>query len=224
MNADPENIRLTAEMREEIRHQIRAEIGWVLKFLGVGGLIAFVASAGIFINHIIRNGELYARASIEGFIYKEYSVFQEEIKGKLVLVREALNKNELMVTRVDEQVIAMAAKASSVSNKVKNLETGFDGGNYEKMSDLLVLIKEGKTDVFSKILTDIEALKNTVSSKISECRICFIETERSDQCGGNHDTCGDWSPRVERAWTEKFRDDTDNRGGGCTYQWRVECR
>ena len=67
------------------------------------------------------------------------------------------------------------------------------------------------------------------STVITGCQICFNETEGSDQCGGARETCSGWTaPPFENgkspAWTEPFRDDTDSRGGGCTYQWRVECQ
>ena len=51
-------------------------------------------------------------------------------------------------------------------------------------------------------------------------RICFKETERSSQCQGPSHTCSGWSSNP--AWTQSFRDDTNNRGGGCHYQWRIE--
>ena len=45
-------------------------------------------------------------------------------------------------------------------------------------------------------------------------RICFKETERSSQCQGPSHSCSGWSSRP--AWTQAFRDDTDNRGGAAT--------
>ena len=53
-------------------------------------------------------------------------------------------------------------------------------------------------------------------------RICFKETERSSQCQGPSHTCSGWSNSP--AWSESFRDDTDNRAGGCQYQWRIEAQ
>ncbi len=61
---------------------------------------------------------------------------------------------------------------------------------------------------------------------VSQClaedgfRICFRETERSSQCQGPSYTCSGWSSNP--AWTQSFRDDTDNRGGGCRYQWKIQ--
>ena len=59
---------------------------------------------------------------------------------------------------------------------------------------------------------------------ISRCRICFREIQGSDECQGSRYTCSGWSDLPVPSWTKWFRDDTDNRLGGCTYQWRAECK
>ena len=63
------------------------------------------------------------------------------------------------------------------------------------------------------------------SNTITRCRICFRETEGSSQCQGTRASCSGWASLTNRypSWTSSFRDDTDNRGGGCRYQWRLEC-
>ena len=48
-----------------------------------------------------------------------------------------------------------------------------------------------------------------------------METEGSSQCQGSRNSCSNWSTSAD--WTHGFRDDTDIRGGGCTYHWKVEC-
>eukprot|EP00731_Ephydatia_muelleri_P012047 Em0006g941a len=50
--------------------------------------------------------------------------------------------------------------------------------------------------------------------------VCFKETEGSSQCQNNRNSCSGWSNSP--LWSLPFRDDTDSRGGGCTYQWRIE--
>ena len=78
------------------------------------------------------------------------------------------------------------------------------------------------------------------SSNSSACRVCFQETEGSEQCQLNRGpTCSGWS--TSPAPTDVFRDETDgmmfiacmsvqmvfsmsDRPGGCTYQWRLECK
>ena len=60
---------------------------------------------------------------------------------------------------------------------------------------------------------------------IQVCRVCFKEVEGSSQCQGNRQSCSGWSApgSTNPSWTLPFRDDTDNRGGGCTYQWFLDC-
>ena len=55
-----------------------------------------------------------------------------------------------------------------------------------------------------------------------EYRLCFKETEGSSQCQGSRSSCTDWGK--SNSWTAPFRDDTDDRAGGCTYQWSIEER
>ncbi len=63
------------------------------------------------------------------------------------------------------------------------------------------------------------------SKKVEQCRVCFKETTGNKQCHGNRNTCSSWSkPNETGTYTEVFRDDTDDRGGWCAYQWKVECR
>nr|VFK78043.1 MAG: Collagen triple helix repeat-containing protein [Candidatus Kentron sp. SD] len=60
---------------------------------------------------------------------------------------------------------------------------------------------------------------------ITQCRICFRETEGSSQCQGTRSSCSGWASLTNKnpSWTAPFRDDTDGRGGGCRYQWKLEC-
>ncbi|XP_068708876.1 uncharacterized protein [Montipora foliosa] len=66
---------------------------------------------------------------------------------------------------------------------------------------------------------------NQISKEV--CRVCFKETEGSSQCQGSRESCSGWSalgmniPNPD--WTSPFRDDTDNRSGGCSYSWFLDC-
>lgn len=60
------------------------------------------------------------------------------------------------------------------------------------------------------------------STALRRCRICFQEGEGSSQCERNRDTCSGYGT-TDGGWTEWFRDETDNRNGGCQYHWKVEC-
>ena len=64
--------------------------------------------------------------------------------------------------------------------------------------------------------------QDDISNVAKEYRLCFQETEGSSQCQGTRSSCTGWSSRP--SWTSPFRDDTDNRGGGCKYQWKIEER
>ena len=80
-------------------------------------------------------------------------------------------------------------------------------------------------DKVNNSVATMETLRGEIGQRISECRVCFREVERSSQCQGAWDTCSGWSnARNTGDWTEAFRDDTDRRAGGCQYQWRLECR
>ena len=69
-----------------------------------------------------------------------------------------------------------------------------------------------------------------MDAMITQCRICFKETEGSSQCQETRESCSAWSGRndvngvVVGNWTKPFRDDTDHRPGGCNYQWMVQCK
>ena len=56
-----------------------------------------------------------------------------------------------------------------------------------------------------------------------EYRLCFAELEGSSQCQGTRTSCTGWSRSVP-SWTRLFRDDTDDRAGGCRYVWKIESR
>mmetsp|Transcript_15854 Transcript_15854/g.32537 ORF Transcript_15854/g.32537 Transcript_15854/m.32537 type:complete len:259 (-) Transcript_15854:115-891(-) len=65
-------------------------------------------------------------------------------------------------------------------------------------------------------------VENVKPTGRKEYRLCFREVEGSSQCGGTRSSCTAWGDGS--SWTAPFRDDTANRGGGCTYQWIIEER
>ncbi len=71
---------------------------------------------------------------------------------------------------------------------------------------------------FNQFSNDLVYVKSRI---VHACRVCFREVEGSSQCGGHRDTCSGWSTSSD--WTAGFRDDTDSRGGGCIYQWKLDC-
>ena len=57
-----------------------------------------------------------------------------------------------------------------------------------------------------------------------QCRICSSMSGGS-QCGGGGG-CSGWSGAGSpgKKWTPSYWDDTDDRPGGCTMKWAIECR
>lgn len=100
--------------------------------------------------------------------------------------------------------------ASAIEKRISSLETELQAHKV-------------KADGFAaSAVAQIERLGAT---KVNQCRICFRETEGGIQCQRNRASCSGWSEVGSTgAWTQPFRDDTDNRSGGCVYQWRLECK
>jgi len=69
----------------------------------------------------------------------------------------------------------------------------------------------------------IEQRRNSAMKEKKVCRVCFRETEGSSQCHGTRNSCSGWTTGGPVQWTAPFRDDTDFRAGGCTYQWFLDC-
>jgi len=80
------------------------------------------------------------------------------------------------------------------------------------------------TQRFDEVELQVPAVQEQWRYSYARCRVCFSETEGSSQCHGSRYSCSGWSDLPVPSWTAPFRDLTDGRGGGCTYQWRVECR
>ena len=57
---------------------------------------------------------------------------------------------------------------------------------------------------------------------IRGCRVCLSVTGPYDQCQGHRNTCSGWS--TSPSFSPYYRDDTDNRGGGCYMHWKLECK
>jgi hypothetical protein len=92
----------------------------------------------------------------------------------------------------------------------------------------ITLIHQKIQDVknsFHSVNSLIGNLDSKISAKLTACRVCFLETEGSSQCQGNRNSCSAYTSVTVRSpeWTSGFRDDTDKRGGGCMYHWKVEC-
>ncbi len=86
----------------------------------------------------------------------------------------------------------------------------------------LAALERAVFDLWSALIT----LETRIEEEpIRECRVCFQEIEGSSQCQDTRNSCSGWSSVQETGdWSLPFRDDTDDREGGCQYQWRLECR
>jgi len=93
----------------------------------------------------------------------------------------------------------------------------------ENLSGMLEQTANERHQRISKLETDLKAFESKMNRLVTRCRVCFRETEGSSQCQRSRNSCSGWSNSNSPEWTDGFRDDTDRRSGGCTYQWRVEC-
>jgi len=75
-----------------------------------------------------------------------------------------------------------------------------------------------------EVESQVPAVQEQWRYSYAHCRVCFRETEGSSRCHGSRYSCSGWSDLPVPSWTEPFHDLTDGTDGGCTYQWRVECR
>lgn len=97
----------------------------------------------------------------------------------------------------------------------------------QKVTELLEQHKtsaDNRTETLSSGLSNFSGRLAEVEVRprgVRHCRVCFLESEGSSQCNDNRNSCSGWSSSP--SWTQPFRDDTDNRAGGCRYQWMIEC-
>jgi len=75
-----------------------------------------------------------------------------------------------------------------------------------------------------EVESQVPAVQEQWRYSYARCRVCFRETEGSSRCQGSRCSCSGWSDLPVPSWTAPFHDVTDGRGGGCTYQWHVQCR
>lgn len=111
---------------------------------------------------------------------------------------------------------ALTGVVSRLSTSIQNLASA-SGVQTAADNVRLQQLSTGVLDVLNQV--------NSLSSRtVKRCRVCFWETEGSSQCQGNRGpSCSGWSDGGD-AWTPAFRDDTDNRSGGCNYQWKIDCQ
>lgn len=126
-------------------------------------------------------------------------------------------------------VIVWSLFGHSVTNDIDQLKTDIAKAKQQlqRLNDELANMTttvEQKDATCNQRIDRIESqIGNASTSTVHRCRVCFQETEGSDQCQGNRNSCSGWSNETSPKWTEPFRDDTDDRSGGCKYQWHLDC-
>lgn len=138
----------------------------------------------------------------------------DEIHGDIRDFTEKTTEEKIKAQSTFDEIKVLEEDASKIKLSLDTLKTLRDSGKF--VEDVSTNLKDNPT--FLTNLTDSVFKKGA----IQECRVCFQETEGSSQCQGNRNSCSAWSKSPN--WTAKFRDDTDGRGGGCNYQWKMECR
>lgn len=82
------------------------------------------------------------------------------------------------------------------------------------------ITRQGLNQSWSSATVNISSSGSRLRRQAAGLRICFQETEGTSQCQGSRSTCSGYSSNP--SWTAPFRDETDNRAGGCTYQWQIQ--
>jgi hypothetical protein len=148
---------------------------------------------------------------------KRVRVSQVDIGGRLQVAignstgGQIVDENRFLREQLDEmkkQQANMQGQQGNLQNQQQSLQT--------ELNSVKNAVIPG---IQQSLQTDINGLK---ASSIKGCRVCFQETEGNDQCQGVRNSCSGWS-NGGAAWTLPYKDDTDNRAGTCTYQWKVEC-
>ena len=131
-----------------------------------------------------------------------------------------------MLERIRDNVIGTVASAAIIAISLLIWQALTDGGLIRALNGITTQEMQAAEERLKTAEDGLQSTIDLLATKIGECRICFREIEGSSQCReGSRNTCSGWSsPDSNGAWTAWFRDDTDNRGGGCKYQWRLECR
>jgi hypothetical protein len=126
---------------------------------------------------------------------------------------------EVGVGNVEKALAEFEASQAELRQQIKLANDKIDSLTKQQAVDIAAQTQAAVKDLSSKM----DTLKQT---SLKQCKVCFQETEGSDQCQGNRNTCSDWASVEQQnpTWSEVFRDDTDNRPGGCKYQWRLICQ
>ena len=143
-----------------------------------------------------------AETSILDQLWARFNAFQVDLR----------EKNNNLTDEVRSSVRMLTSSIQTLTTTVSQRHTTIDS----QLQQLGSRLDSSVTSLTSSV-------QSVSSSAVKRCRVCFYESEGSSQCQGNRNSCSQWSD-AGAGWTQAFRDDTDNRGGGCHYQWKVECQ
>ena len=126
----------------------------------------------------------------------------EAEQGKIKLsITNIDSEYQSLKSSINQQQLLANQRQASIENQLQQLNTG-------------IVAERNKLSLLS-------------TQAIRQCRICFWESSatKNKQCRGDRNSCTPWAaPGNGGGWTGKFYDDTDNAGGWCEYQWKIECK
>ncbi|MEN8219645.1 MAG: hypothetical protein ABFS56_25495 [Pseudomonadota bacterium] len=155
-----------------------------------------------------------ALQELEGYVIDNAQAIVDAEENRQALQRELrqLREEKQQLKAIVEQLVTRLGNLTQELGRVKKEDIA---DNRSKADQAQNTANDARTKA-------IQAKKMASSALSTECRICFQEREGSSQCQGTRSSCSGWSSNPK--WTSPFRDDTDNRGGGCQYQWKIECK
>ena len=146
------------------------------------------------------------RAQRIGTLESQIQAMQEQISAQLTQI----NTVSSQVQTTQSEIGAASSRINTVTSRVQTVQSQI-GSLSSRVNTVSSQLQTAQSR--------INAL--TAMRRVTRCRLCFREIEGSSQCQRSRSSCSGWS--TSPSWTSPFRDDTDGRSGGCTYQWRIEC-
>ena len=123
-----------------------------------------------------------------------------------------------------QQIESLESQVETAKSQISSMSSGFD--NIESRIQTTTSHLTAVSSRINAVESQVQAVQSQITAvssrpSVTRCRLCFREIEGTSQCQRSRNACSGWS--TSPSWTSPFRDDTDGRGGGCTYQWRLEC-
>ena len=143
-------------------------------------------------------------------------------QSNIVQLRNDTTRLEHRADKLSDREASLQQQIPKIKDNVSNLRQSAILDVDNSKSDAIKRLQGLKKTLAVKLKTEAASFVQETGA-VRACRICFREIEGSNQCQPAHiNTCSGWS--TQPSWTQVFRDDTDNRSGGCKYQWELQCR